>query len=325
MTRKKHLILTIPAIAVLALSMSMLPVYATTLIVNDQYYSTGQKYWGNKISPDNGYSGTLGKYYYCRDNNGNAKTGCPTLIDTRTNYVREVTQMAGNKKLSYETTIQGTDPWGNSDTGGGAANHNSNFPRSPTAPSGSNYQLTAQYAWFDSTGFSDSVPSALATNGAVKATLLTDLWFKDTSHTTNFLVIDFALANLQNNNGQWNEQSETIGQGYSSPFVDQDASNNCVYHYSVVVDNNINGIQDTWRQAPTRTINGDIANAFSSSTTYSNTGHTSCTTTIPDGSTYTTNWQMVDLETGVEVYTSTGQVQNYGTIVGAFSQSALQY
>lgn len=331
MTKNKHQVLAISAIVAIFFGLSMLPAYAVTTITNDQWYSFGQKYWGHKGDGYNDYSGTLGKYYFCRDNNGNAKAGCPTLIDTRTNYVRLAANMNSSVTSAFETTIEGCVFGYCDNPNGGAANTNYGtgkiFPRSPIAPTGFDYYLDSQYAWFDDTQFSDSKPNSGASNHSINSTLLTDLWFQDTvsGNTNNYLVIDFYDANLWNENGHWKEMSQATGGVAGHPFVDYPNSH-CVYHYSDVIDNQPNTIVNTWRQAPTTDIAPIVTSAFHY-TTYSDLSGGHCTTSVPNssGTTYGTNWNMVDQETGVEVFDSSTGTSKTGTIVGAFSESLLEY
>jgi len=294
-------------LAIIASVYVMHSAYAVTQQTNDSFFSCGKKYNGDK-SYNNTYTGT--KSLYGRN------TSCvavnPGLIDGRTNYVLHTTASATNSKVGWQASIQGTDPWGTSDTGGGALNHNSNFP----VAANKNFVLQTQYVWItDAT----SVPSALATNGAVTANLLTDLWFKDTTAgSDNVLVIDFASENVKNQNGAWVNRAETIGTGYSSPHYEK-VGTQCRYHYSMVLDNGQAANQ--WRQTISRNISGDISSAFSATYTNTGTGGT-CPSSPAHG---ITAYNTVDIETGVEVFIGTIQVQNYGTMKGAFSLVNLTY
>lgn len=323
------------------LSLTSIPAFAVTWLTNDSFFDYGDDvesengavYWGDKA--DNAYTGTLGKVFYCQNASSNTKQACINgLIDGRTNFVRFAVKEPANDADSspnyeYQVSMQGEDPFGWTDNvEGGATNHNINFPRSPIAPAGTSYKLNAQFAWFTSSPYySESKPSSTATNGAVNAQLVTDVWFKDKITGTNSkMVIDFSWAFLENYNGQWRlKPGVDPGEQYGTPFrqdLDPTSAADCVYHYNVVLDNF--SVPNGWRQPPLTTISGYIANAFSA--TYANFGQAgNCPSTIYGASNYVANYNMVDIESGIEVFTSTASSSNYGTLVGAYSFSNLRY
>jgi len=307
--------LALPLVMILAIG-TITAAYAAIVVTNDDFYTTGKKYWGEKPN-NNSYSGT--KSFFCRNTSGGLNSGCTSLIDTRTNYVRHTTQLSANTgATAWQSALQGTDPWGFADnTSGGASIHNTNFPRVAV----DDYKLSTQYAWFKAAQFADSVPSGLATNGAVDARLLTDLWFKHKTNSNVLVVIDFSWTDVTNQNGAWIKDPKTIGQPYSPIHVSRNPNNQnqCIYHYNVVADTNQN--ENVWRQA-TRNIKSDIQSALTS--TYADYTSGFCSTTVPGGTSSGTNFDLVDIETGIEVEVASQAIQNWGTLVGAYSQSKLE-
>lgn len=303
---------------------TMQQAWALTDIVNDQWFSFGKKYWGDKNGGTNGYTGTLGQAFYCRNNDGTVKAGCSGgLIDSRTNFVRHALKLNPSSSLAYQTSLQGCDPWAQCDTSLGAAVHNTNFPRSPVAPSGNSYYLFQQFAWFTNSFYSESKPGSSTAD--VTANLLTNLWFKDKLSTTDtVVVIDFGWASLKNNNGVWQRQSIAPGNGWDIAWY-ENVNGQCRYHKSIMLDNN--SAANTWRDTGAINISSYIANVFSTSYTLrgSNPNGT-CSSTIAGSSNYAANYDLVDIETGVEMYPNNGASSSkYGTIVAAYSRSGFYY
>lgn len=285
---------------------------STTLVTNDQWFTYGHNYWGNK-NHQNSYDGIVS--FYCKNNAGEVDQSCADgLLDGRTNYVIHTTTKSGDVQMAWQASIQGTDPWGTSDVGTGAKTRNAHFD---TLYADKDYQLQVQYAWFDD---SVSSPSPQAANGTISANLLTDLWFRNQQggRTNNLVVLDFALANLVNENGRWVLVENTIDQPYSPPYREW-LGTDCIYHYSVVVDNNQQA--NEWRQTELRNIGPDIEKAFSAS--YADLGKAGdCPISPPDGR---DSYRLLDIETGAEVFSFETGEEYYGTIKGAFSLSLLQY
>lgn len=322
MTLQKQKMLPLTAIAVIAASLTIGTAYAAIVVTNDEFFSFGKKYWGEKPF-NNSYSGD--QSFFCRTTGGSAQASCTGgLIDGRTNYVKHSTKLAANDgKSAWSSAIQGTTPWGYVDTtNGGASNHNTKFPRIAI----DDYELDIQYAWFkdtDGSQFADSYPSGSATNGVVHGALLTDLWFKHKSDPDVVLVIDFAWANVENENGDWVKEVKTIGGSYSTRKVTENPNDpgQCIYHYNVVLDNNQNN--NTWR-AKTSAIKTYISAAFGH--TYTDESGGVCGTQLPNRSSTTeinNNYDLVDIETGVEVFVDSQASQNWGTLIGAYSKSKL--
>jgi hypothetical protein len=304
-----------------------------TDVTNDRYFDFGFKYWGDKNGNTNAYPYT--QAFYCQTTGGDTKSSCTAgLIDGRVNYVKHTLKIEGGDDLGYQLSLQGCDPFGQVDGGTSyvpppecsnklnALVHNYKFPRAPKAPTGYDYVMNAQFAWFDDSAGSPFPVSRPSWSGAdVTANLLTDLWFKHKTQSSA-LVIDFGWASLINNNGHWTRDTIPVGDGWDIAWYEY-SQGKCLYHISIMLDNF--SVPNTWREPGTTNIAPYIESAFTE--TYTPRGSVgSCTATVPNGSTYNTNWQLIDIEVGEEMYPNNGAGSGkHGTIVDAYSLMTFGY
>lgn len=292
---------------------SAIPAFAVSYDA-DYYYNCGQYNWGIKTAYT--YSGSTSLFGHKTNCSAQAgaipgtySNGSP---DTRTNYV-ELESVLDSAQLPYqawESSIQGCDPFGNCDTTGGATvGTRYSIPGSDT-----NLALQTQFVWLQN---STNVPNY---SGSY-ANLLTDFWLKPTSGSSDLLVLDFASANLGYSSGNWALKSETVGGHYSGNVV-TGTSPNCTYHYNVVIDNN--SAPNTWRQTNLYTsISANVTGAAAA--TYTQSNGSNCATTLPSTENLNSDWDVVDIESGVEVGDSNSDSGVLGTETGAYSQTYVTY
>lgn len=302
----------------------VLPVFAV-LTDQDPFYSCGSFNWGIKtFDTASGSSHLFGRNTGCSavagPIPGTFSNGSP---DTRTNYVelKTILNSAQLPNQAWESSIQGCDPFGNYDGGsapagctlsGGASVHTSYS----ISGSDTNLALQTQFVWLRNSTNVPNDPNAYSN-------LLTDFWLTPTSGSRDRLVLDFASANLVASAGNWALKPETVGLPYSGNVVTGTTTTNCIYHHSVVIDNT--SAANTWRETPVySSISSDIGTATGGS--YTQVNGSNCPTTLPSGETLNSQWNIVDIESGVEVGTSSASYTGtVGTETGAFSKTSLTY
>ncbi|MGI0088552.1 MAG: hypothetical protein ACREBI_11440 [Nitrosotalea sp.] len=296
---------------------NVLPALATSN--NPDYgYGCGADYWGAKPH-NNNYGGT---YLFGRNTNCTVLHGggIPGTGDTRTNYFEAevIDHLQSNTDSVSETSIEGCDPFGVCDSNSGAA-HSTTFGSSVLGSDTNLALITPQFVWLSN---STNKP----VDSKAQANVLTDLWWVPKDGSTSYaIVIDYAEANLISSGGgspTW-KIGATSG-NYSDYFVNKVGSI-CVYHFNKVIDSN--SAANTWRQASTySSISSDMTTATASTTTYAKFTSNTCSTTIPSTEQGNSKWQLDDVESGTEVYTTNSTpTTNTGTITVGFSNTELQY
>jgi hypothetical protein len=302
---------------------------ARSTVTFDPGFGCGNKYWGiknyqNKVS-ENTSAPIFGRLSGdCTDN-----TEAPTIPDSSggiRNYARlhAETSNSLDQSIAWQAAFQGVDPWGlNATRDGQALASNNLFPLSSEL----NYSLDVSYLWIDD---DNSRPHGTYDN--LKASILVDLWFAENYNTEddysssndagqqpgNLLVIDLALANLENVNGRWRQDPYLWeGSQYYEPFAQKGDNGQIVYFYNIVIDTEGRNPGVWYHLLPTqypKSLDQIISDAFS----YSYTFH--------DG-TYAPNimrqnFNLVDIEAGAEVWSDIGAS---GELTAGFSICNLTY
>lgn len=296
----------IAAILVVALATtSIASAYALTVTL-DKGLGCGKKNWGIK----NHQNDETGQNTFGMHDN------CTTVLNQykgRNNNVKIHTGISGGvvEDIAWQAIIQGTDPWGNSDTSGGALNHNTAFDNLASDQT-TDYQLKTQWVWTN-----DKKPATTTSN--IKANYLTNIWFDNGAGKV--LVIDFMWDRLGNSNGNWVQETisdqdtgaDAPGTQYYVPFCKSEGGE-IVYHYNVVLDNTSKTV-NVWTEK-TANIESYIANAFA----HSYNMQSGCSNSSPGtrGS-----YDIVDQETGIELQIFTAG--HSGAVEGGYSFSELWY
>jgi hypothetical protein len=261
----------------------------------------------------------------CTDN-----TEAPTIPENNggiRSYARlhAETSNSHDQSIAWQAAFQGVDPWGFNATRDGQALANNNW--SPLS-SQLNYSLDVSYLWL---GGDNSRPHGTYDN--LKASILVDLWFAENYNDDGYyysssndpsqqpnsvLVIDLALANLENVDGRW-RQDPYLWEGvqYYKPFAQKEDNGLLVYYYNVVLDVDGKNPGVWYDLSPTqyhKSLDQIISDAFN----YNYTFH--------DG-TYAPrimrqNFNLVDTEAGAEVWNDIGAS---GELTASFSICNMTY
>jgi hypothetical protein len=302
---------------------------ARSTVTFDPGFGCGNKYWGiknyqNKVS-ENTSTPIFGRLSGdCTDN-----TEAPTIPDSSggiRNYARlhAETSNSLDQSIAWQAAFQGVDPWGFNATRDGQALANNNlFPLSSEL----NYSLDVSYLWIDD---DNSRPHGIYDN--LKASILVDLWFAENYNTEddysssndagqrpgNLLVIDLALANLENIDGRWRQDPYLWeGSQYYEPFAQKGDNGRIVYFYNIVIDIEGRNPEVWYHLLPTqypKSLDQIISDAFNYDYKFK------------DG-TYAPNimrqnFNLVDIEAGAEVWNDIGAS---GELTAGFSICNLTY
>jgi hypothetical protein len=306
---------------------------ARSTVTFDPGFGCGNKYWGiknyqNKVSENtSAVPPIFGRLSGdCTDN-----TAAPPIPDTSSEGIRNYARLhaettnSSNESIAWQATFQGVDPWGFNATRDGQALANNNlFPLSAEL----NYSLDVTYLWIND---NNSRPHGTYDN--LKAGVLVDLWFAenyddndDYSSSNNpspqpsnsVLVIDLALANLENVNGRW-RQDPYLWEGvqYYEPFAQKLDNGQLVYYYNVVIDVDGKNPGVWYHLLPTKypkSLDHIISDAFSYDYRFKDG--------IPAPSLERQNFNLVDIEAGAEVWNDIGAS---GELTAGFSVCNLTY
>jgi hypothetical protein len=304
-----------------------LAIETRSTVMFDPGFGCGNRYWGiknyqNKISENASLSifGRLSED--CTDN-----TEAPTIPESSEgirSYARlhAETTDSSIESIAWQAAFQGADPWGYNATSDGQALTNNNlFPLSAQL----NYNLDVSYLWLDG---DNSRPHGIYDN--LKGSILVDLWFAE-NHNSNYssssdhsqpsdsvLVIDLAVANLENVDGRW-RQDPYLWEGvqYYKPFAQREDNGQIIYYYNIVLDVDGKNPGVWYYLLPTqypKSLDQIISEAFSYNYTF-NDG-----TDAP--SLDRQNFNLVDIEAGAEVWNGMGAS---GELAASFSVSNLTY
>jgi hypothetical protein len=295
----------------------------------DPGFGCGTKYWGvknyqNKVSEDASIP-TFGRLSTdCTDN-----LEAPAIPESSggiRNYARlhAETLNPSDQSIAWQAAFQGADPWGVNATKDGQASVDNNlFPLSAQL----NYTLDVSYLWLDD---DNSRPQDVYDN--LKGNILVDLWFAEDDNNNNnplsnesnqqqptsMLVIDLALANLENVNGRW-RQDPFLWEGvqYYKPYAERKNNGQLVYYYNIVID--VDGKDPgVWynlssTQYP-KSLDQIIYDAFSYNYAFNDGSHAP---TIMRH-----NFNLVDIEAGAEVW---NDIEASGELTASFSLCNLSY
>lgn len=293
----------------------------------DPGFGCGNKYWGiknyqNKIS-ENASLPPFGRLSGdCTDN-----TEAPTIPESSEgirSYARLHAETADSsiESIAWQAAFQGADPWGyNATTDGQALTKNNLFPLSAQL----NYSLDLSYLWLDG---DNSKPHGTYDN--LKGNILVDLWFAE-NHNNNYsssndlsqpsssaLVIDLAVANLENVDGRW-RQDPYLWEGvqYYKPFAQREDNGQIVYYYNIVLDVDGKNPGVWYDLLPTqypKSLDQIISDAFSYNYTFDDGTHAP--------SIMRQNFNLVNIEAGAEVW---NDVEGSGELMTSFSLCNLTY
>jgi len=292
----------------------------------DPGFGCGNKYWGiknyqNKIS-ENASLPIFGRLPGdCTDN-----TEAPSIPESGEGIrsyakLHAETASPSNQSIAWQAAFQGADPWGFNATNDGQALTNNNlFPLSAQL----NYSLDVSYLWLDG---GNSRPHG--THDNLKGNILVDLWFAENHNnysssndpsqpSSSMLVIDLALANLENVDGRW-RQDPYLWEGvqYYKPFAQREDNGQLVYYYNIVLDIDAKN-PGVWHQLlPTqypKSLDQIIYDAFSYNYTFNDGTHAP--------SVDRQNFNLVDIEAGAEVW---NDIEASGELTASFSGCYLTY
>jgi hypothetical protein len=291
----------------------------------DSEFECGNKYWGmkNHLNPG-GPNYNFGKKEDCTDNL--EEPPIPSGNGSLDNYVKITTTNDGSKdhSITFQSAIQGTDPWDiNATSDGGAIDYNNKFPLAPDL----DYQLEARYIWFD-----DEI--SRPEGGNVQANLHVDLWFADTKSPRtedgqykNIMGIDFGFAHLGNIDsessayspvteyGHWQQRvSIEEGKSFFPPFA-RTHNGQTLYLYNVVVDTDGKN-PEQWYETQPISINKFIQDAFSYDEYETSDGEEQDKPIMSD-------YELIDIEAGVEIWNELEG--DAGTLTAGFSNVRLTY
>ena len=295
----------------------------------DPGFGCGNKYWGiknyqNKIS-ENASLPIFGRLSDdCTDN-----TEAPTIPESSEgirSYARVHAETAdpSNESIAWQAAFQGADPWGFNATRDGQALANNNlFPLSAQL----NYSLDVSYLWLDG---DNSRPHGTYDN--LKGNILVDLWFAENNNNNNnysssndpsqqpnsVLVIDLAVANLENVDGRW-RQDPFLWEGvqYYKPFAQREDNGQLVYYYNIVLDIDGKNPRVWYDLSPTqypKSLDQIISDAFSYNYTFNDGTHAP--------GIMRQNFNLVDIEAGAEVWNDVG---GSGELTASFSVLNVTY
>ena len=297
----------------------------------DPGFGCGNKYWGiknyqNKVS-ENGSLPIFGRLSGdCTDN-----TEAPALPESSEgirSYARLHAETAdsSNVSIAWQAAFQGSDPWRFNATRDGQALANNNlFPLSAEL----NYSLDVSYLWLDG---DNSRPHGTYDN--LKGNILVDLWFAENNNNNNknnysssndpsqqpnsVLVIDLAVANLENVDGRW-RQDPFLWEGvqYYKPFAQREDNGQLVYYYNIVLDvdgKNPRVWYDLSATQYPKNLDQIISDAFSYNYTFNDGTHAPAI--------MRQNFNLVDIEAGAEVWNDVG---GSGELTASFSVLNVTY
>lgn len=291
----------------------------------DPGFGCGNKYWGvknyqNKIS-ENASIPMFGRLSGDCTDNEEAPT-IPESSEGIRSYARlhAETANSSNQSIAWQAAFQGVDPWGFNATKDGQALANNNlFPLSAQL----NYSLDVSYLWLDG---GNSKPHGTYDN--LKGNLLVDLWFAENNNYSSsndpsqqpnsVLVIDLAVANLENVDGRW-RQDPFLWEGvqYYKPFAQREENGQLVYYYNIVLDVDGKNPRVWYDLLPAqypKSLDQIISDAFSYNYTFNDGTHAP--------GIMRQNFNLVDIEAGAEVWNDVG---GSGELTASFSLCNLTY
>ena len=301
---------------------SMVTVFAfETEITDDRGIGCGDLHWGIK----NFKNDAEGLNYFTRNFECNPIPDNSPYFENRDNVAVLHTEIVTPESNSFrwQAIMQGEDPFGHLDTDdGNAMTHNSNFPYDEIDE---NLRLRVQWVWSD-----NQTPTS--SDDALKARFLTNLWFEHKTATDPrvLIVMDLLVDELITNsgNGNW-MQVDSVNVDPDSPFENYSVQHcnlidkppgtddELIYHFSVIL-NNATTTKEKFKEQAT-----NIKDMISAAITYGGYDDRGGCENDPQPLGNIGDYQLVDIEQGIELNALPSTADDTGAIEGGYSFSEL--